>query len=98
MADITVHIDGDGGFSPVSINPNPGETVTFSAEDDTVLCVEPASVFGGNRYEIAAGTSVSLAVQSDAGQVDFSFSAVIGSLDLDCASSRGKDGGGRTGG
>ena len=98
MADITVNIDGDGGFSPSSINPNPGETVTFAAEDDTVLCVEPASVFGENRFEIAAGTSVSLAVQADAAQVDFSFSAVIGSLDLDCVSARGKDGGGRTGG
>ncbi|MDX1739984.1 MAG: hypothetical protein R3178_01775 [Rhodothermales bacterium] len=98
MADITVNINGDGGFSPSSINPNPGDTVVFVAEDDTVLCVEPDAVFGGKRFEIAAGSSVALTVQSDASNVDFSFSAVIGSLDLDCASSRGKDGGGRTGG
>ena len=96
MADITVNIDGDGGFTPSSINPNPGDTVTFAAEDDTVLCVTPDTVFGGGRFEIAAGTSVSLTVEG--ANVDFSLSAVIGSLDLDCGSRGTGDGGGRTGG
>lgn len=99
MADITVNIDGNGGFSPNPINPDPGDKVTFVAAEDTVLCVEPDSIFGGGRFEIASGSSVSVTVQPGASNVDFSYMALVGSLSLDCPAARGTgDGGGRTGG
>ena len=99
MADITVNIDGDGGFDPTSISPNPGDSVTFNAEDDTVLCVTPDELFGGGRFEIGGGSSVTLTVQPDAAGTSFSYNALVGSLSLDCQGARGTDGGGgRTGG
>ncbi|GIV57724.1 MAG: hypothetical protein KatS3mg042_0637 [Rhodothermaceae bacterium] len=95
---LTVTISSDGTFSPDPISPNPGDTVAFMADGtDVVLCVEPASLFGGERYEIPAGTTLPLEVQPDAIHISFAYVAILGDLSADCVGARGGEGGGRTG-
>ena len=90
MADVTVVIDGDGNFTPGNIRPNPGDKVTFeSPDDDVVLCVTTAAVFGQNRYEIPTGAALTVTVKEDAINVGFGLSVQVGTLEGDCGGARG---------
>lgn len=100
---IVVTIDSVGTFSPNSITPNPGDIVSFMAGGgDAVLCVDPDSLFGSERYAIANGSSLDLTVQDEAIHVDFGYIACIGDMEMTCEACRqqgvrGDEGGGRTG-
>lgn len=100
---ITVTIDSVGTFSPRSIAPNPGDVVSFLAGGgDAVLCVDPDSLFGGERFAIANGSSLDLVVQEEAVHIDFGYIACLGDLEMTCEACRqqgvrGDEGGGRTG-
>jgi hypothetical protein len=101
MTEITVRIDSEGRCTPSTLDLNTGDTVTFSVEADTVLCVAPDKVFGAERFEIPAGESRRLHVQAtESSSLDFV--ARIGDLAAPC---RGGDrdrtsggGGGSVGG
>lgn len=99
MATITVTIAADGTFSPASISVNAGDIVFFQAAADTVLCVDPTSLFGAERFEIPEGGSIGLVVQPDPPQ-SFQYIAQIGDLEARCGGGRDKTGGsgGGTGG
>lgn len=93
-----VTISSDGAFSPNTIAPDPGDVVSFRADGaDVVLCVDPSTVFGGERYPIADGSTADLTVQDDAIHVDFAYVALVGDLEAACGSFRGGEGGGKTG-
>ena len=99
---ITVNIDGDGDFDPSTIAPNPGDTVSFVAGGgDVVLCVDPDSLFGAERYAIANGSNLDLTVQPGAIHIDFGYIACLGDLEMTCDACqqgiRGTEGGGKTG-
>lgn len=99
MADVTVRIDADGSFSPPSLDLQVGDSVTFTAEADSVLCVAPAAVFGGERFEIPAGQERVLQVQAGASSLDFV--ARVGDLSAPCRGNgreRTSRGGGTVGG
>lgn len=94
----TVTISSDGTFSPNTIAPNPGDVVSFRAEGaDVVLCVDPSTVFGAERYPIADGSTADLTVQEEAIHIDFAYVACVGDLDAACGGCRGGEGGGKTG-
>lgn len=82
MADITVQIGADGSFIPSALSLQTGDRVTFSAEADAVLCVAPEAVFGGERFEIPAGSEKRLEAQQDAPSLDFV--ARMGDLSAPC--------------
>ncbi len=95
---IVVTIAADGSFSPDPISPDPGQVVSFHADgQDVVLCVEPADVFGGERFEIPNGSSADLRVQPGAVHVAFAYVAIMGDLAADCMGARGGEGSGTTG-
>lgn len=100
---LTVTIDSVGAFSPSSISPNPGDTVSFMAGgSDVVLCVDPDSLFGDSRYGIANGSTLDLTVQEEAVHIDFGYIACLGDMEMTCEAcrqsvGRGDEGGGRTG-
>jgi hypothetical protein len=99
MANVTVRIDSSGSFSPSSLDAQAGDTVTFSAEADTVLCVAPATVFGAERFVIPAGQEKQLQVQQDI-PPSLDFIARVGDLDAPCRSGDRErtSGGGSVGG
>ncbi len=99
MATITVTIAADGSLSPVTISVNGGDIVAFQAEADAVLCVDPMSLFGAERFEIPGGGSIGLVVQPDPPQ-DFKYITQMGDLEARCGGGRDKKGGagGGTGG
>lgn len=98
LKSVTVTIGEDGSFSPSTIAPNPQDTVRFVAQgQDVVLCVDPASLFGAERYAIASGTALDLTVNPEAVNIDFGYSACLGDLEAACGGCRGEEGGGRTG-
>ncbi|WP_456429051.1 hypothetical protein [Rhodocaloribacter sp.] len=95
---IVVTVAADGSFSPDPISPDPGQGVSFRADgQDVVLCVDPASVFGGERFEIPNGGAVDLTVQPGAVHVAFAYVAVMGDLGAECRGARGGEGSGTTG-
>jgi hypothetical protein len=99
MADVTVRIASDGSFSPPTLDVQVGDAVTFAAEADSVLCVAPAAVFGGERFEIPAGHEKKLQVQDAASSLDFI--ARVGDLAAPCRGGgreRTSRGGGSVGG
>jgi len=95
---VVVTIAADGSFSPDPISPDPGQVVTFQADgQDVVLCVDPASVFDGERFEIPNGGAVDLTVQPSAVHVSFAYVAIMGDLASECRGARGGEGSGTTG-
>lgn len=92
MSDITVSINSSGAPSPSVLNAQVGDTVTFVAEADTVLCVDPATVFGAERFEIPAGSPLPLAVEGPSERLDFI--TRVGDLSASCRDGRDKTGGG----
>ena len=96
MSATTVTIAADGTPSPSDVRASPGDAVSFRADGaDVVLCVAPTSVFGGERYEIAAGGTLDLTVQSGATGA-FEFLTHVGDLAVRCRDgSRDKGRGGR---
>lgn len=98
MSDITVTIAGDGTPTPSDIQVQAGDTVSFHAEGaDIVLCVDPASFFGGERYEIPNGAAADLTVQPGASG-SFEYITIPGDLDALCRGRRDRSGGGGGGG
>lgn len=94
MTEITVRIDSNGRCTPSTLNLNAGDTVTFSAEADTVLCVAPGKVFGAERFEIPAGGNRRLHVQ-DTEPSSLDFVARVGNLTAPCrGGDRDRTGGG----
>lgn len=99
MADVTVRIDSDGTFSPSTLDVHVGDTVTFAAAADSVLCVAPEAVFGGERFEIPAGREKKLQVQARTSSLDFVVR--VGDLGAPCRGDgreRTSRGGGQVGG
>jgi hypothetical protein len=99
MSDVTVRIASDGSFSNPRLNVSVGDTVTFAAEADTVLCVAPRAVFGDERFEIPAGHEKKLRVEGEASSLDFI--ARVGDLSAPCRGGgreRTSRGGGNVGG
>ncbi len=95
---IVVTIAADGSFSPDPISPDPGQVVSFHADgQDVVLCVDPETVFGGERFEIPNGSAADLTVQPGAVHVAFAYVAVMGDLGAACTGARGGEGSGTTG-
>lgn len=100
MPDITVTISSDGAIAPNQLNVDIGDTVTFVARADTVLCVAPANIFGEERYEIPAGREKRLRIQDDASS-KIDFIVRIGDLAAPCRGGdrdRTSSGGGSVGG
>ncbi len=94
MANHSVVIDKKGRFTPQQFNPNPGDTVAFTAsEGEVILFVDPTNVFGLGRYSIPDGATLVLTVQSEAEHIGFDCFAHVVNLD---AGDRGA-GGGKTG-
>ncbi len=82
MADTTVQIASDGTFTPATLDIHAGDTVTFVAQADSVLCVAPADVFGAERFEIPAGGEQQLQVLKTPDALDFV--ARVGDLSAPC--------------
>ncbi len=100
MATHTIQFDNAGNPSPATINPLIGDTVVFQAgTEPIVLCVDPESTFGAERYEIPANTSISLTVLAGASG-EFSFTSLVGDLEAECGTRgrTGGEGGGNVGG
>ncbi len=100
MATHTIQFDSAGNPSPATINPQIGDTVVFQAgAEPIVLCVDPESIFGAERYPIPAGTSISLAVQAGAAG-NFTFTSLAGDIEAECGArgATGGDGTGKVGG
>lgn len=99
MADLTVRIATNGSFSPSRLGVNSGDTVTFVAAADTVLCVAPATFFGAERFEIPAGSEKQLRARTDT-PPSLDFIARVGDLSAPCrGGDRDKTGrGGNVGG
>ncbi len=93
MATITVTISADGTPSPPHVSISEGDIVCFQAEADTVLCVDPGSVFGSERFEIPAGSTVGLLVQSSPAS-GFKYITKMGDLEVRCRGDKDKKGGG----
>jgi hypothetical protein len=100
MATITIQFDNAGNPTPATINPKIGDTVVFQASaQPIVLCVDPTSIFGVERYPIPAGTSISLTVQAGASG-NFTFTSLAGDINAECGArgTTGGDGSGKVGG
>lgn len=93
MATITITIAGDGTPAPPYITINEGDTVRFQAEADAVLCVDPESVFGAERFEIPANSAVDLLVQTSPSG-GFQYLTKMGDLGAACGGDRDKNEGG----
>ena len=94
MATITVKIDREGTLSPANIEVNAEDIVCFEAEADAVLCVDPAKLFGSERFEIPGGKTVCLVVLPNPPE-RIAFLTRMGDLEARC---RGDKGTGGTGG
>lgn len=93
MATITVNISSNGDPSPDPITISIGDTVTFYADgEDVVLCISDDAIFGDDRYQIPADTSLDLQVQTGAPQGGFDYLVLIGDLNATCGGGKGGDG------
>lgn len=98
MSTVPVTIDSQGTPTPDPIQAGLGDIVAFHADGaDVVVCIDPASYFGGERFEIANGDTLDLPVQSVAGG-GFEYIVKVGDLSAPCTGGRGtKDGSGQGG-
>ncbi|MDZ4699045.1 MAG: hypothetical protein SH809_05000 [Rhodothermales bacterium] len=100
MATITIHFDSAGNPTPATITIQIGDTVVFHAgAQPIVLCIDPESIFGAERYALPAGASTSLSVLAGASG-DFSFTSLAGDIEAECGArgATGGDGSGKVGG
>lgn len=91
MATITVQIAANGTPSPSHINVSGGDSVCFQTEVDAVLCVDPESLFGSERFEIPGGDTVCLAVLPNP-PATFEYLTRMGDLTARCDDGRGTGG------
>ena len=89
---VEVTIAADAQYDPVMVFR--GDRVGYIATMDTVLCVEDPTIYGGTRFEIPAGQRLILVVQSfaTAPATGFSCTALVGSLNANCADLVGENG------
>lgn len=98
MATITVRIAAEGTLSPSYIKVGGGDIVCFEAEADAVLCVDPGTLFGSERFEIPGGNTVCLVVRPNPPE-KFAFLTRMGDLEARCTGGKGTGGtGGGSGG
>ncbi len=96
MATKTVNIAEDGTPTPAQIVVIAGDIVAFHAEADAVVCVDPGAVFGSERFEIPANSSLDLHVQTSPPS-GFQYITKMGDLGAACSDGRDKSGGGSGG-